>query len=84
MTDEADVFAANEDRHRVAKELGLLMSISALVLISEVDDTRIREEGQNAADEIAARLLAETGKDPEIEIRYLDPPHDIQDEACPR
>lgn len=81
MTYETEVFAANEERHRVAKERGLLMSISALVLISGEDDTRIREEGQNAVDEIAARILAETSKDPEIKIRYLDPRHNIHDEA---
>lgn len=81
MTAQLDTFSQNDERHRIARERGRRVTVFARTLISMDDDRRICEEGQNAADEIARRILAETGKDPEIKIRYLDPSHDLHDEA---
>ncbi|MNU52838.1 hypothetical protein D3C71_418580 [compost metagenome] len=69
----------NDRRHADALERGLSVSIVSQTLLSQRDSEQIAREGQNAADAIAGRIAAETGGDPAISVRYLNPNHDIHD-----
>lgn len=71
----------NDRRHADALAQGLSVSITSKSLLSRDDSDRISREGQNAVDEIAQRIVAETGRNPEIEVRYLSPNLDIHDKA---
>ncbi len=69
----------NDRRHAEALERGLSVSIVSQTLLSRRDSEQIAREGQNAADAIAERIVSETGEDPAISVRYLNPNHDIHD-----
>jgi hypothetical protein len=69
----------NDRRHQKAMEIGLVAVISSRVILGGQDSGRIRDEGQNAVDEISARIQAEMGEDPAIELNYVSPNHDIHD-----